>query len=317
MPNNDYPVELSAPDIAAYKSGNTGLDYVTTLDSGQPGPHVMLNAVTHGNEICGAIVLDFLFKEDVRPTRGRLTLGFANVDAYLRFDPRYPGLSRYVDEDFNRLWSPDVLDSDRESVELTRARALRPFIDTVDYLLDIHSMQTSTPALMLAGPLDKGREFAASVGVPDFVVSDEGHAAGKRLRDYGGFGDPASPKNALLVECGQHWERKSADVALQTTLRFLAHLQIVDNDFLQAHLTPDPPPQKFISVTEAVTIQSKNFRFVEDFVGMEVIPKAGTTLGYDDEAPVTTPYDECVLIMPSRRMVPGQTAVRLGQFTQA
>jgi hypothetical protein len=29
---------------------------------------------------------------------------------------------------------------------------------------------------------------------------------------------------------------------------------------------------------------------------------------------VRTPYDECVLIMPSRRLLPGQTAVRLGRY---
>jgi len=30
---------------------------------------------------------------------------------------------------------------------------------------------------------------------------------------------------------------------------------------------------------------------------------------------ICTPYDDCVLIMPSRRLAPGQTAVRLGRFT--
>ena len=49
------PVELSAPDISPYRDGNTGVDYVHTFDSGRPGPDVMINAVIHGNEICGAI----------------------------------------------------------------------------------------------------------------------------------------------------------------------------------------------------------------------------------------------------------------------
>ena len=38
-----------------------------------------------------------------------------------------------------------------------------------------------------------------------------GHAAGMRMRDYGGFGDPKSPKNALLIETGQHWRASSVD----------------------------------------------------------------------------------------------------------
>ena len=60
MTPNNYPVELRAPDIESYRKGNTGVEFVTTFDSGKPGPHVMINAVTHGNEICGAIALDAL-----------------------------------------------------------------------------------------------------------------------------------------------------------------------------------------------------------------------------------------------------------------
>ena len=53
---NTYPIETKAPDITPYRKGNTGVDYVTTLDSGRDGPHVLVVAVTHGNEICGAPV---------------------------------------------------------------------------------------------------------------------------------------------------------------------------------------------------------------------------------------------------------------------
>ena len=56
--NAEYPVELIPVDITPYKAGNTGVDYVTTFDSGQPGPHIMISALTHGNELCGAITLD-------------------------------------------------------------------------------------------------------------------------------------------------------------------------------------------------------------------------------------------------------------------
>ena len=313
---NQYPVELTPPDISPYKAGNTGIDYATTFDSGRRGPHVMVNALTHGNELCGAIVLDFLFREGVRPTRGKLTLSFANYRAFLKFDARYPLLSRFVDEDLNRLWSPEVLDGPRESEELTRAREFRPLVDTVDFLLDIHSMQTRVPALMLAGPLPKGRALAAAVGYPEYVVCDGGHAAGMRMRDYGAFGNPRSKRNALLVECGQHWEKASVAAAKETTLRFLRHLDVIDADFAAAHLDGPPPPQRFIDVTHAVTIETERYRFVENYVGMEVIARAGTVIAHDGDTEIRTPYDNCVLIMPSRRNIPGQTAVRLGRFAE-
>ena len=53
-----YPIEIQAPDITPYKDGNTGIDYATSFDSGRSGPHVMVTAVVHGNEICGAIALE-------------------------------------------------------------------------------------------------------------------------------------------------------------------------------------------------------------------------------------------------------------------
>ncbi len=47
-----------------------------------------------------------------------------------------------------------------------------------------------------------------------------------------------------------------------------------------------------------------------------MIAKAGTVLGHDDGEPVTTPYDNCVLVMPSsnRPLRPGVTVVRLGRL---
>src|SRR5215472_3031374 len=221
MPEPNYDVELRPPDIELYRSGNTGVEYVSTFASAIAGPNVLVTALTHGNEICGAIALDRLFRAGLRPRRGKLTLALDNVAAYRQFNPRLPAASRFVDEDFNRLWDPAVLDGPRRSSELIRARALRPFVDAADFLLDIHSMQDETPPLMLTGVLDRSVALAREVGVPELIVCDKGHAAGPRMRDYGGFGDRAAAKTALLIESGQHWQCATADVATDVMLRFL------------------------------------------------------------------------------------------------
>ncbi len=311
----DYAVEIVAPDISDHKASNSGVDYIWTFESGKPGPHVMVSAVVHGNELCGAVVVDGLLREKVRPLRGKLSLGFMNVAAFLSFDPSKPFDSRFVDEDFNRLWTAEVLDGGRQSVELTRARQVRGLIDSVDYLLDIHSMSHKVPPLMMAGPLAKGRALAQGVGVPEIVVTDQGHAAGKRLRDYADFADPASARNALLVECGQHWEAGAVPLARQATLRFLQHLEMLDPAFLARHLRAGAPPaQRCVEVSEVVTIRSEDFAFAAPFVGGEVIEKAGTVLAHDGAETIVTPYDDCMLIMPTPRPKVGQTAVRLGRF---
>ena len=54
-------------------------------------------------------------------------------------------------------WAKEVLEGERTNLEIRRAREMRPIIDTVDYLLDIHSMQHRTSLLMMAGMCAKGR----------------------------------------------------------------------------------------------------------------------------------------------------------------
>jgi predicted deacylase len=306
-------VELKAPDIEPHRRSAVGTDFVHTLESGKPGPHVMVNALTHGNEICGAIVVDRLLREGVKPTRGKLTLAFANVEAFSRFDPANPYATRFVDEDFNRVWTPAVLDGPRNSTEMRRARELRPFVEAADYLLDIHSMLEPSPPVMICGPLEKGIRFAFDVGIPEHIVSDTGHANGTRMRDYGGFGDPASAKNALLVECGQHWERSAERVAWQTTWRFLRHLDVVDRAAADRVIEP-AGAQKLIRVTDAVIASTPAFRFARPFSGLEVIARQGEVIAWDGDQAVRAPYDNCVLIMPVPNNVKtGLTAVRLGR----
>jgi predicted deacylase len=308
-------VELKAPDIEPYRRSATGTEFVQVLDSGKSGPNVMVNALTHGNEICGAIAVERLLREGVRPTRGKLTLAFANIEAFLRFDPANPYATRFVDEDFNRLWTPQVLDGSRDSAELRRARALRPFVTAADYLLDIHSMLEPSPPVMICGPLEKGIRFAFEVGVPEHIVSDTGHANGTRMRDFGGFGDPASDKNALLVECGQHWERSSERVAWQTVWRFLRRLDVVDRARAEHEIEEVEAPQKLIRVTDAVVASTPAFRFAKTFTGLEVIPRQGDVIAWDGDQAVRAPYDNCVLVMPVPNNVKtGLTAVRLGRL---
>ena len=314
MQDQDYPVELSAPDIEPYRAGNTGVEFVTTFDSDQPGPHVMINAITHGNEICGAIALDTLFKAGLRPERGRLSLGFVNHMAYSTFDPADPGASRFVDEDFNRVWVEERLDGPEDTAELRRARELRPIFDSVDLLLDIHSMSTYSKALMINNGLEKERAFVRKVNFPAFIMCGSGHVVGKRLIEYTPFNDPANGKVALLVECGQHWGAATGAAALDTALHFLRAAGTVSPDFINAHLSEaarTPPVAEMWDVTDGITSATDDFRFVEPFIGMEVIAKAGSVIARDGGTEIVTPYDDCLIMMPNHKPGANVRKVRL------
>ncbi|MEJ6003428.1 succinylglutamate desuccinylase/aspartoacylase domain-containing protein [Paucibacter soli] len=317
---SEAPIELLPPDISPYRHSASGVDYVHVLDSGRPGPTVMVQALTHGNELCGALALDWLFQQGMgrglQPLQGRLILSFANVAAFARFDPADPNASRCVDEDLNRVWADAVLFGPRDSLELRRARQLQPFVDAADYLFDIHSMQDACRPLMVCGLLDKGADFACRLGMPGDLLIDTGHPSGLRMRDRGGFGDPASPKNALLIECGQHWERSSVEVAIDGLVRFLRLTGIVDAAWAEARLRlPLPALQHRIRVKQAVTALSSDFHFLFPVRGLDVIARAGTPYAQDGATVFATEHDDTVLVMPSTKHgQPGNTMVRLGRF---
>src|SRR3979490_2034873 len=125
----------------------------------------------HGNELAGAIVLDQLLRAGLAPVRGKLSFGFLNLTAFERFDPQRPTASRFIDEDMNRVWDEAILDGPRHSIELDRAREVRPFVETVDVLLDLHSMLWPSEALILCGVPAKGRVLAKAIGAPSLVVA--------------------------------------------------------------------------------------------------------------------------------------------------
>ena len=312
--SDNPPIEFAFPELRKWEKG--AAPYIHVLESGTPGPTVMVASLTHGNEVSGAIVVDALLSVGLKPRRGTLIFSFNNIEAYHSFDPKVPFKSRLVDEDFNRTWGR--LDQPATTVETRRAQVLRPFVERADLLLDLHSMHDDCVPLMLSGPLDKGVAFAKRIGTPVDIIRDAGHAAGMRMRDYGGFGDPKSAKNALLIETGQHWRASSVVVAKDVTARFLVESGVVEAADLPADWRQKTPSkQRVVEVTHAIATRRGNFVPARRFEGQEVVAKAGTVLGHDDGEAVTTPYDDCVLVMPSsnRPLRPGVTVVRLGRLT--
>ena len=303
-----FPVSIAAPDLAPWRPGNTGVAGFTTFGSAAPGPHVLLTALMHGNEIAGAVVLDRLLRNGFRPARGSLTIGFLHIAAYERFDPAQPTASRFIDEDMNRVWDPAVLDGPRTSLELERAREVRPIIEAADVLLDLHSMLWPSDPLTLSGISAKGRALALALRVPDLVVADRGHQTGPRLIDYPRFSGDATTAAAVLVEAGQHWHPDTIAIMQSAIDGLLRHTGLAPG------LAPPAPPLRCAEVTMAVTASTSGFAFVQAYRGGDVVPERNTLIALDGETEIRTPHDDCLLIMPSLRASRGHTAVRLARF---
>lgn len=311
------PFEISPPSLGVWRAGNTGVEGVWHFAAAEPGPTVMITCLVHGNELCGAWAVKGLLESGLRPHRGALTLAFCNLEAFDTFDPAQHDASRFVDEDMNRQWSDERL-AQPDTVERVRAALLRPFVESADWLLDLHSMHEPGPPLLLAGPHQRAVDFARTLNAVRHIVVDAGHSEGVRMRDFGRFGLPdsaADARTALLIECGFHGDRSSIDIARDACYRFLLETGAVEPDALVTALAgwrrPSPVRQVVLDVEGAVVARDENFRFVRPFQPLEVIPRAGSLIGWDGDERIETPFDDCVLVMPSIRQArAGVTVVR-------
>lgn len=308
---------LAPPDLGRWRQGNTGTEGVWQFQSAEPGPRVTITALIHGNELCGAWAVSQLLavlEGGTKLRRGRLTLALCNLRAFERFDATQPHASRFVEEDLNRQWSPDRLASG-SSLERRRAAELKPWLEDADFLLDLHSMHEEGSALLLTGMQPRHVDFVRALGVAGTVIVDPGHAEGRRLRDFGRFGSDAGDARAVLIECGYHGDPDSRLVAQDSVHRLLALTKVLDVQNLPPEWRLDRPPAQWsLEVTDAIVAETPDFRFAFMPTDLQVIERKGTVIGHEGGRDIVTPYDDCVLVMPSlRQLRPGVTVVRLAR----
>lgn len=299
-------LEVLPKDLSAYRRGNTGVDYVHRFDSGRPGPHVLINALTHGNELCGMVAVTGLLDAGVRPLRGTLTLSLANVAAYESFDPERPFDSRQLVHNLNRIWSDAELDGTEDSPELRRARELRPIVAAADHLLDIHSTsQDVTPFWVYPGHARNG-EAALAIGHPSVhLVMPQGLGSGTPLIQFGRFGRADGQGVALVVECGQHFLQATSASAVEVTQRFLAHFGLVPAPAARARAA-----QRRFELLQTYVIRTPAFRFARPCEGFETFA-LGELIATDGATELRAPCDRCTVLMPARAAIVGREGVYL------
>jgi predicted deacylase len=301
------PLEVLPRDLSAYRAGNTGIPYVHRFDSGKAGPHVLVNALTHGNEFCGMAAATHLLDTGVRPRIGTLTVSFANVAAYESFKPGQPFDSRQLVHNLNRIWSPEWLEGEEDSPELRRARELRPVVAAADHILDLHSTSNDVEPFWVYPAFPRNAEAALAIGRPSVhLVMPEGLGSGTPVIQHGRHGEADSDAGvALVAECGQHFRQATSDLAVQVTLDFLAHFGLI---------APRPQhrvPQRRYLLLQTCVIRTPEFRFTRPLVGFETFRK-GELIATDGDTEIRAPED-CAILMPARVPIPGREGVYIAR----
>jgi len=306
------PIEVLPRDLSMWEAGNTGTPFVHRFDSGVAGPCVMVVALTHGNEFCGAETLHWALERKIRPLKGSLVLAFSNVAAYRSFDAQKPLDSRFVDRDMNRVWRADWLASE-QTVEAKRARELEPFVARADLLLDIHSTTHDVRPFFVGARVARARELAERIGFPRTILLEDSVFEGRTMIEYAPFADPDGAKAALVVECGAHFLKSSVAAAKATFLDFLVATGTIAPDFAAQHRPDVPvPPKGIYDVSVVHVAKSENPHFVQRFVGFEEVEE-GTLIARDGDLEIRAPYPRCTVLFPKAVPAQGRELVTLGR----
>ena len=229
----------------------------------QSGPTVLLMGGTHGDELTGIGLVQRALKSlgiDVDPLqaismvidrediKGNLILGFGNPAA-IKLKKRGASEIRDLNRSFQER---DLIGEGQECVDIQRAREIAPFLESVDYLFDIHATSSPTPAFVCFGKDDElHHDLYRYIPVEyiltdpdnflvfeeknvDYLATTDNYVDTKGGSEWGirTFGEKRGV--AICYETGQEEDMEQVEPTLQTVLQLLLHVGVITEDFCKA-----------------------------------------------------------------------------------
>ncbi|MBP6866152.1 MAG: succinylglutamate desuccinylase/aspartoacylase family protein [Candidatus Pacebacteria bacterium] len=235
------------------------------LKGQKPGPKSVIFAGIHGNEVCGVKAF-YEIVPNLRLDSGEVYFVFGNPKAIQKN-------VRFTEFNINRAFRDAKLYNlkIKKTYEYKRAQYLKKFLNKAETLLDIHS--TTNP------------------GSKPFIICEKNankitpYFTKRFVREVGGFGkiEPGATEDymndrgkiGITVECGQHNDPNSINIAEDTLIAFLkAQGHILDKTNTHKSTRPAFVVQSlYLTKTESFTLKKQ-------FVDFSPIKK-GAVIGTD------------------------------------
>ena len=270
---------------------NTQLDTVQSYvyRGTESGTHLLLLGGVHGNEICGQHALIDLKKEldsgALRLSKGTLTIvPYAN--------PRACAAScRYLEENLNRVIKHHATPIAYEEKLGAQIAAL---IDSCDVTVDIHSTSTYCPSPFVFNmyPAPENDKLCYALG-GEFVVKNwlemlDEHAT--HLFSATNIYAHQSGKTATVIECGQHDETSSLQVAARAVRNAMKLYGLIPGEV-------EPPNIKGDIVAKKAYVKKAEGRMLSPDWHHLMPVKEGTVIAqYDHGEKLVIPQDGYLLL---------------------
>lgn len=259
-----------------------------------PGIRLAVTGAIHGNEICGTHAIHHLM-DDL--DNGRITLQQGALTLIPICNPEaYRLQTRFIEENLNRVFRPH---DHAQTYERQLANFLTPVLESCDALLDLHSIHTKGMefAMCFNDTPANEMDFITAMNMPAIIHGwSEAYARSFPQQDKGqdmhtaGF-MRSKGKIAAGIECGQHDDPQSADIAYYSILRALHHFQMIDID-----LPPAQQPQHIMLDTVHIRRHEQD-RFARDFMHGDTVRK-GDILAITHQGDMITAPDDMLILFP-------------------
>jgi len=287
------------------------------------GAKLIVTGAVHGNETCGTKGIERVMGEidsgSLAIVRGQVTfVPITNPLAYAKGE-------RAGDRNLNRNLGPVENPQDFEDHV---ANWLCPLLRQHQVLLDLHSTRAKAGAFVMLGPKDNDgplqpfrhskqeRALAQVLGVTRFVDGWlETYEMGVKRRVARGLGSKLNtdPRYgigtteymrsvggyAMTLECGQHEDPDSPQVAYHAIKHALAYLGLTEG--------PKPPPMvryEALRLHEVIDRDHAGDEFAREWASFDRLAKGDLIGTRHDGTPVTAPEDGRI-VFPDKTAQPG------------
>ncbi len=266
-------------------------------DTGEPGPAVLIVACLHGNEISGgdaAMRVLHSLRRGTIPFRGSLTAVIGNV-------PAYEARLRLIDEDLNRIWTREnvdtILTNGPRSIEQEQLFELRSILDALSestnadqrFLLDLHTTSAASAPFIAHAGNGRARDIVRNIGAIEVrKVTD--YLDGMLVKHTSELGWAS-----LAFEAGSHLQADSVDIHETSIWQALSTAGMIEWDRIplrvrarNAELQPASATHPPVEVIHHHVIQpGDNFRMRPGYANFQPI-NAGEILAEDRNGPITS-----------------------------
>ena len=299
-----------------------------TYAGSEPGPRFIVTGAVHGNETCGTQAIERVMAEI---DAGQLAIRAGRVTFVPVCNPlAYAKRERAGDRNLNRALGPTESPADFED---RVANWLCPLLAANEVLLDLHSTRGKAEAFAMLGPVDNtgalepfthsGREraLARRLGVKRFVegwLSTYAKGVSRRVSEARAAGRPIGKGNtdarygvgtteymrsvggyAITLECGQHDDPESPQVAYRAIRNALAFLGLTGDP-----LPPAVERYEALRLHEVVDRAAAGDAFAREWASFDALDPGDVIATRADGTKLTAPSTGRILF-PDHKAEPG------------